>query len=527
MISTVLTANPRRGWRPAQGPRRGVRLARALGVPAACAVACLIGVAPASAAGGLRSITVDGSAPVGTIRSLQGLSGTPLPGDGSHPDYTAQFQRAGVTIVRTHDVDCQGTSDIDGLGPNRIFPNWNADPNDPSSYNFGPTDTAVLSIVHSGAQVEYSVGHSDLSCAGVGFNNTPPPDPGLYAAVVRHVAQHYNDGWDNGYDLHIRYWEIWNEPDLFPFWSGTSAQFYALFADTARALKSLHPWMQVGGPALTTNNDLTGYRQSLLSYVRANHVPLDFYSIHHYTDFTEDPLDFVRLADEDRALLDRYGFDHTAIQLTEWNYGIAETPTPLQRAAFAADSLIYMQAAPLQRAFYYRSDGSSGFALINNDGTLTPAGAAYTAVGAFNATPVRLATSGGDLNGLAVQAGRSLSARGDIRVLISNYEIPAADQGPFPPFIVNNLFAIPGIGTFTLLPRRSVTYRDNGGYDLSIKNIDGGQSGLVVSRYRIDATHDLTLIDKSVLHGTTVRLSAALPAPAIELIVVSRAHAQG
>jgi xylan 1,4-beta-xylosidase len=229
-----------------------------------------------------------------------------------------------VNIVRTHDVDCNGTSDIDGNGPDRIFPDWSADPNDPSSYNFGPTDTAVLSIVRSGAQVEYSVGHSDLSCAGAGFNNTPQPAPARYALLVRHVAQHYNDGWDSGYHLHIRYWEIWNEPDLFPFWSGTSSQFYSLYADTAEALKSLHPCMKVGGPALMTNNDLTGYRESLLAYIRANHLPLDFYSIHHYTDFTEDPMDFVRLAGQDRQILDSYGFRRTAIQLTEWNYGRAD-----------------------------------------------------------------------------------------------------------------------------------------------------------------------------------------------------------
>jgi xylan 1,4-beta-xylosidase len=439
-------------------------------------------------------------------------------------DVTSQFRTLGVDIVRTHDVDCSGTSDIDGLGPNRIFPNWNADPNDPASYNFGPTDTAVLSIVRSGAQVEYSIGHSDLSCAGVGFNNAPPPDPGLYAIVARHVAEHYNDGWDHGYRLHIRYWEIWNEPDLLPFWSGTSAQFYTLFADTARALKSLHPWMQVGGPALTTNNDLTGYRESLLAYARDHHVPLDFYSIHHYSDFTEDPLDYVRLADADRKLLDRLGFAHTQIQLTEWNYGLVDTPTAMQRAAFAADSLIYMQDAPLQRAFYYRSDGTNGFALINPDGTLTKAGDAYAAVGSLNATPVRLARTGGDEHGLAVAAGRSLGAPDEIRVLISNYEIPAADQGPFPPFIVDNRFTIPGIGTFTLLPRRSVTYADNGGYKLSINHIRGGERGLVVSRYRVDDGHALALIDRSLVRGTSVHLSATLPAPGIELVVVSRSH---
>src|SRR5262249_44059606 len=274
--------------------------------------------------------------------------------------------------------------------------------------------------------------------------------------------------------------------------SGTSQQFYSLYADTARALKSLHPWMEIGGPALTTNNDLTGYRESLLAYIRANHLPLDFYSIHHYTDFTEDPIDFVRLAEEYRQLLDSHGLPRTAIQLTEWNYGLVDNPSDAQRAAFAADSLIYMQNAPLQRAFYYRADGGNGFALINGDATLTKTGDAYAAVGSMNSTPLRLATVGGDSNGLAVEAGRSWSERREIRVLISNYETPAADQGPFPnPPVVNNIFAIPGIGTFTLLPRRSVIYTNNDGYDLTVNHIAGGQAGLVVKRYRIDGSDNL------------------------------------
>ncbi|MBV9362723.1 MAG: hypothetical protein JOY89_00665 [Solirubrobacterales bacterium] len=504
-----------------------IMLRRQVGWTLACLVVGALGASSAAAEGGLRQITVDASRPTAIIRSLQGLSGTPLPGDASHPDFTSQFQQLGVNIVRTHDVDCTGTSDIDGAGVNRIFPDPSADPNDPRSYNFGPTDKAVLSIVRSGAQVEYSLGRSDLSCAGITVNNAPALDPDLYAAVARHVAQHYNDGWANGYHLHIRYWEIWNEPDLVPFWSGRADQFYALYAATARALKSLHPWMQIGGPALTTNNDLTGYRESLLAYIRANQLPLDFYSIHHYTDFTEDPIDFVRLGDQYRQLLDSYGFTRTAIQLTEWNYGLVDNPSDAQRAAFVADSLIYMQNAPLERAFYYRANGANGFALINNDGTLTPTGDAYAAVGSLNSTPLRLASTGGDTNGLAVEAGRSWSSHGEIRVLISNYEIPAADQGPFPPFIVDNVFAIPGVGTFTLLPRRAVTYADNAGYDLTVNRIRGGAAGLVVSRYRVDASHDLTLVDRTLQRGDAVHVSAALPAPSVELVVISPVHGRG
>jgi xylan 1,4-beta-xylosidase len=488
----------------------------------ACALVLLWAASPAGAAGGLRQVTVDASRPVGIIRSLQGVSGSPLPGDDSHPDLTAQHRALGVDLVRTHDLDCKGTGDIDGAGPNRIFPDWSADPNNPSSYNFGPTDRAILSIVRAGEEVEFNLGHSDLRCAGIDANNVPPPDPVKYATVARRVAQHYNDGWANGFRLGIRYWEIWNEPDLVPFWAGTREQFYALYAATSRALKSLHPWMQVGGPALTTNNDLTGYRESLLSYIRAHDLALDFWSIHHYADFTEDPVDFLRLAREHRALLDAYGFRRTTIHLNEWNYGLIDQPTAMQRAAFVADSLLAMQDAPIARAAFYRFEterGGGDFGLARLDGTFSKAGYAFGAVGSLKRTPLRLRATGGDPGGLAVEAGRS-PWTGETRVLISNYEIPPEDQGPLP--FPGNLFTIPGIATFTILDRRTVTYSDNAGYDLTVGGLRGHRR-YRVERYRVDEGHDLSLVDRSVQRGPRLRLTAALPAPAVELVVIRRA----
>jgi hypothetical protein len=472
---------------------------------------------PAFAAGGLRTVTVDASKQVGTIRSLQGVSSTPLAGDGSRPDLTAQQHELGVDFVRTHDIDCSGTGDIDGLGVDRIFPDFSADPNDPANYNFGPTDTAILSAVRAGEQVEFNLGHSDLSRCNPNFNNTPPSDPAKYAAIARNVARHYNDGWASGYHLGIRYWEIWNEPDLIPFWSGTSAQFYELYADTARALKRLHPWMQVGGVALTTNNDLTGYRESLLAFIRDNHLPLDFWSIHHYSDFTEDPLDFTRLAEEHRALLDSYGFTKAPIHLNEWNYGLVEQPSSIQRATCAADSLVLMQDSPIERAAFYRMDAGGDFGLVQPDGSLTKTGQAFKAIGSMNGTPQRLATTGGDDVGFAVEAGRNHPA-GEARVLIANYEIPPEDMGPLP--FPDNLFTIPGIATFKILERRTVTYEDNNGYDLTVDGLPGKGRPYRVLRYRLDGSHDLTLVSDDVQRGGPFHLAATLPAPAVELVVI-------
>jgi hypothetical protein len=139
----------------------------------------------------------------------------------------------------------------------------------------------------------------------------------------------------------------------------------------------------------------------------------------------------------------------------------------------------------------------------------------------MNRTPLRLATSGGDDQGFSVEAGRSRNQE-EVRVLLANYEIPPQDQGPFPPFIVNNNFTIPGIATFTLLDRRPVTYADNNGYDLTVNGLHGNGRRYLVSRYRVDDSHNLTLVDQTLQRGRRINLSATLPAPAVELVVIRR-----
>jgi hypothetical protein len=182
-----------------------------------------------------------------------------------------------------------------------------------------------------------------------------------------------------------------------------------------------------------------------------------------------------------------------------------------------------MQDSKLARAVFYRADAHGQFGLIAADGTFTKTGDAFEAVGTMNRTPSRLATSGGDDQGFGVEAGRSPN-HDEIRVLLSNYEIPPEDrQPPFPPFIVNNVFAIPGIATFTLLDRRGVTYTDNNGYDLTVNGLHGNGHRYLVSRYRVDESHDLTLVDQTVQRGRRINLSATLPAPAVELVVIRRA----
>lgn len=485
---------------------------------------------PATPAG-YRALTVDASQKGAAIRSLQGLDGPPVPatlnasnvpagavisGTIDNPnglDRTSQFRQMGVDFVRTHDLDAFGTGDIDGSGVNRLFPDWSADPTQAASYNFTSLDTIVAGIVASGAEVFFRLGRSDLSMISVSNSNVPPADFDKFATIAKHIVMHYNEGWANGFSYGIRYWEVWNEPDFTPFWTGTAAQYYSLYQKIAAAIKSVDPTLKVGGPVTATHNDYRGMLQSFLSYVKTQSVPLDFFSFHWYPQYV-DPLDFYRLGVEYRALLNSYGLTSTELHLNEWNYSLFATPAEDVHAAFVATALIYMQEAPIDRACCYMRTQP----LITDADGLTKGGCAMQAVGSLKSM-LKLATSGQDQQGFAVLAGCKSDAT-EVRILVSNYQIPSADLGPL---TGGNDEVVPNVGTLTLLDRRSITYENNAGYAVTIDNLPWGTGACTVRQYRIDASNNLALVDTVQRSGASFVFSAGLPAPGVDLLVISAA----
>jgi xylan 1,4-beta-xylosidase len=481
-----------------------------------------------------RQVTVDASRSIGTIRSLQGVNGAPAPGMHkpirfqfggwnvpAETDATPGYRQARIDLIRTHDA--YGPGDIDARFPEgpgvlidaertllSLFPNPDADPKDPKSYNFGPTDELIASIKGLGAEVIFRLGRSE------GSNVDPPKDFDKYAEVAKHVVLHYNKGWANGFRYNIRYWEVWNEPDLGRlFWGGTAQEWFTLYEKIVKAVKQADRRALVGGPAIARVNDRDNpYFDEFLRYVRDRKLPLDFFSWHWYATDSNDPQDIVRIGREVRARLDQHGFKKALSMLNEWNYGLLEPmPGDLQRAAFITSTLLYMQDAPIDISALYRADNVFGPKGVTPHKT----GHALIAMGRMQETPVRLAAQGADNNGFAVQAGRT--KKGDrLHVLISNYEIPKDFLGPRKgpnALTIGNEFSV------ALLERRSLSYERNRGYSLAIDKLPAGQE-YTVQRYRISAQDNLSLIDTSVQSGPRIQLDATLPPPAIELVVLER-----
>ena len=96
---------------------------------------------------------------------------------------------------------------------------------------------------------------------------------GFIAALVRHLELHFGVS-----EVRSWYFEVWNEPNYSAFFTGTYKNYLALYAATARAVKSVDPRLRVGGPATSG----LGWISEFIHDCFQRHIPLDFISSHTY-----------------------------------------------------------------------------------------------------------------------------------------------------------------------------------------------------------------------------------------------------
>jgi xylan 1,4-beta-xylosidase len=159
-------------------------------------------------------------------------------------------------------------------------------------------------------------------------NITPPKEWAQWSRLVRRFVKHLVDyfGIEEVLTWHF---EVWNEPDLHnTFWSGTMAEYFKLYAETAHAVKSVDKRLRVGGPATSK----TMWVPDLLAFCEKERVPLDFISTHHYCvdadlvqGVPDGPIHYrgVRGMKNDvervRSQIAASAFPDAELHFTEWN----------------------------------------------------------------------------------------------------------------------------------------------------------------------------------------------------------------
>lgn len=369
-----------------------------------------------------ETLRIDFARPTGEIRPLHGINCGPVC-DGGMVDLTEFYKDLRVPLVRLHDCHWPNPDVVD---IHTIFPDFDADPNDPASYRFAKTDEYLASTLATGARIVFRLGES-IDHGRVKEHVHPPRDNEKWAAICLGIVRHYKEGWADGFHHDIRYWEIWNEPENRPvMWSGTDEDYFRLYAVASRALKERYPDLKIGGPAVGATGTIengeyrpTPFVANFLETCRREKLPLDFFSWHCYAD---DPQELVVRAKGVRRELDERGFAKTESHLNEWNYlpegdwspltlsgqgeprkRWYERTTGAEGAAFVASALIALQDAPVDAANFYRGE-IGGFSAFDQFGGPTTTFFGLKAFAMVSETPQRCAVDGG-AEGIAALAG--------------------------------------------------------------------------------------------------------------------------
>ncbi|MCQ2385786.1 MAG: hypothetical protein MJ078_03825, partial [Clostridia bacterium] len=268
----------------------------------------------------------------------------------------------------------------------RIFRDFDADENDPASYSFGSTDTAVKNAEDAGTHVFYRLG-SNIE-HGEKRGTYPPKDFLKWAKVCEHIIRHYTEGWADGFRYDMQYWEIWNEPDCQnadgsnPCWQGTFPRFAEFLDVSARYLKKAFPRLYIGGPAMAWMK--SDGAKAILPEMQKRQTPLDFFSYHCYCRTPEQFAEQIALADE---LLAAYGYGDIPHIINECNYICGWTgdgwrlslkrEKSLFGASFWASLMSVAHTRNLSMLMYYdaRPCGMNG---IFDTDTLVPLSTYYT-----------------------------------------------------------------------------------------------------------------------------------------------------
>ena len=354
-------------------------------VLSACCAMASLGALNAAEPMATAEVSVDLDTVLGPVKPMHAVNNGPSvtkPGGDQKCGNFDTYRAARIPFARTHDSSYSSSYggphivDIDVL-----FPDFDADENDPKSYDFVCTDHYLDTIRRAGTEVFFRLGQK-IEHGPKKYGVLPPKDYAKWARICEHVIRHYNEGWAWGWDdayttvnvawsnqFNIVYWEIWNEPDLdvsdvgLPknprCWGGTVTNFFEFYETAATHLKGKFPHLKIGGPALCGREE---WGARFLAYCRDHHVPLDFFSWHVYA---VDPRRLSEKAVRIRKMMDDAGFGKAESILNEWNYvkgwgddfvhslEVESGRFNQKGAAFIAAAMVDCQSVPLDMLMFY------------------------------------------------------------------------------------------------------------------------------------------------------------------------------
>lgn len=194
---------------------------------------------------------------------------------------------------------------------------------------------------------------------------------------VRTVAQRYRG--------RIRHYELWNEPNLKNFYTGSVESMVNLGRETWAMLKEVDPDSRLAAPATTEGGRHLDWLDRYLALGGGQH--LDVLSHHFYVP-RESPEAMAGIMRDIRNLLAKHGVSGKPIWNTETGWWI-DTPNastsftswkklrPTEAAAYVSRALLLGWALGMERFYWYSWEHSSMGLMDEKTFVLNEAGRAY------------------------------------------------------------------------------------------------------------------------------------------------------
>jgi xylan 1,4-beta-xylosidase len=231
-------------------------------------------------------------------------------------------------------------------------------------------------------------------------NVTPPKDYKKWEDLIRNLTIHFTERY-GAEEVKTWYFEVWNEPNLHGFWSGTQEEYFALYTSSVNAIKSVNKDYRVGGPATAG----AAWESELIEFCTKNTLPLDFISTHTYgvkqgfldefgnsgTVLDKNPMSVSGDILNSRKEISNSSMPNLPLHYTEWSSSY--TPTdPIHdsyhQAAYVLEKIKEVGNAPNSMSYWVFTDifeeagprftpFHGGFGLLNYQGINKPAFYSY------------------------------------------------------------------------------------------------------------------------------------------------------
>jgi hypothetical protein len=173
----------------------------------------------------------------------------------------------------------------------------------------------------------------------------------------------------------VHLYEIWNEPNYKPFWTGTTDEMLILTREASQTIRSIDPQSTIVSPAATTASG-PKWLDEFLSKGGGQYV--DVIGYHFYVN-TQPPEAMVPIIQQVNQVLAENHQANKPLWDTETGWlAPSKFDTEELTAAYLARSYILAWSAGVQRFYWYAWDNGPPLQMIDRDTqALKPAGKAY------------------------------------------------------------------------------------------------------------------------------------------------------